>query len=175
MKQNKLKFKYLVLLSLVFFASSSITNCGGGSVDLGSGSDVVFDEPGSGDSNTAEVEDTGDECSDTGEAMTTGDISVEVSGTACLAPSPSSTETGVLILGCNSPTARTASDAAVDYVTVTCDTGSSEDSVVYFCSAGAVFRDNGETSLEISETATVECTVDGEGAATLTEDGLVIS
>ncbi|MBF0107178.1 MAG: hypothetical protein HQM16_17850 [Deltaproteobacteria bacterium] len=167
-------FPLLLVCTLFAFVQG---NCGADGVDLGGeatyDSANSNDEDDNSDSNTDSADST--DCTDTGEAMTTGDISVTVSGTPCNAPSPSSSTEGTLILGCDTPSDRDASAADVDYVTVSCGTGAGATEEIYYCTEGIVYNDNGGDGIAITASITVTCTIDGDGEATLSEEELVIS
>lgn len=118
---------------------------------------------------------TGSTCDDTGETVVTDYFTVEITGDACNAPSPSKTDTGDINLDCTQPEARDTSNSREDYATATCSDGTVSTSKIYYCVDGILYRDNGEdVATELYDITTLTCITD-DSEATITEGELIVS
>lgn len=121
-----------------------------------------------------------DACDDTEDTYATGDFAVAITGDLCQTPAPSVPEEESLILSCTTTEndeelARNTTDSTVDNTTVTCGTGDGAASVIYYCQDGVVYKEEVGEDAELYESITLDCEVDEEGEATMTEDELVVS
>lgn len=156
---GRLKQSFIITLCLTVFA------CGGGSVELG-GSSVDLDNSGGS---------TSTNCEDSGDSLTTGNITALQAGTICNTPTPSSAQSGTLILDCSQPENRTTTATTTDITTVSCGSGSGQASTNYYCENGIVIQDDGGSGTELFDQTQVTCTIDDDENATLSADELIVS
>lgn len=158
---------FLVLSVFYLWVAAPMLGCGSSNVSLS-------DDPDSGGSSGE------DSCDDTETTYATGDFAVTITGDLCRTPAPSIPEEGTLILSCTTTEddeelARNTTDSTVDNTAVTCGTGDGAASVTYYCQTGVVYKEEVGEDAELYESITLDCEVDEEGEATMTEEELVVS
>ena len=136
---------YRVLLvcipSLILIFSSA---CGGSNVNFDSTSPTSSEETSS--------------CDDTGDDVTTDNMTVTISGDVCNAPGATVNNTDEIIIDCSEP--RDTSVPDEDYVTATCGSGDNTDVEDYYCVDGIVYR--GSDDAELFDATLINCTEDAE-------------
>lgn len=153
---NALLYRVLsvgVSAAILVFNSS----CGGSNVNLGSTSPTTSSE------GTSSCEDTGDD-------VTTDNMTVTISGDVCDAPTATVNNTDEIIIDCSEP--RDTSVPDEDYVTATCGSGDNTDVEDYYCSDGLVYRTSDDT--ELFDATVITCTVDDEEVRIIEEEELIV-
>jgi hypothetical protein len=137
----------VALLYRVVSISISVTvlifnsSCGGSHVDFGP---------------TSPTESSS--CDDTGDDVTTDNMTVTISGDVCNAPTATVNQTDEIIIDCSEP--RDTSVPDEDYVTATCGSGDNTDVEDYYCSDGIVYRASDDT--ELFDVTLINCTEESE-------------
>lgn len=177
MKSQPSLFRLNFFTIAVLFSILCLYQCGGGQ-------GISFTNPtdnnnsggsGSSDSDSDSDADADAACSDDGSTVSTTNLTAEVSGEPCNTPSPSTAETGVILLDCGTPSpGRTTTDNEADFTTITCGTGGGADIAAYFCTDGVIFKDDGATTEELFETVEINCALDDNGNGTIIEGELII-
>lgn len=111
-------------------------------------------------------------CSESGSTVTSANLSIAITGTACDAPSASSSTDSVGILDC---TDRDTDDGDVDYATATCGSGDGAASVGYYCDTGIVIKKGDDADETLFAQTQITCTVDGSDVGSIDEEELVVS
>ncbi len=124
---------------LIFTAS-----CGGSNVDFDPTSPTSSEETTS--------------CEDTGDDVTTDNMTVTFSGDVCNAPTATVNQTDEIIIDCSEP--RTTSVPDEDFITATCGSGDNTDVEDYYCVDGIVYRASDDAEL-FGETL-INCTEESE-------------
>lgn len=135
--------RYQVLLigiSCLFLVFNS--SCGGSNVNF--------------DSDTPSSESAS--CDDTGDDVTTDNMTVTISGDVCDAPTATVNNTDEMIIDCSEP--RDTSVPDEDFVTATCGSGDNTDVEDYYCTDGIVYR--GSDDAELFDATLINCTEDSE-------------
>lgn len=97
-------------------------------------------------------------CSDTGDDVTTDNMTITISGDVCNAPQATVNNTDEIIIDCSEP--RTTSVPEEDYVSATCGSGDNTDTEDYYCADGVVYRGSDDT--ELFDATIITCTEDAE-------------
>lgn len=160
----------LVLATAYLWASAHMFGCGSTNVSLDT------DSPGGGGGGGSSSE----TCDDTEDSVSTGDFTATILGDLCDSPYPWVPTEGTLNLSCTTTEddeelARNTTDSTVDNTTVTCGTGDGATSVVYYCQDGIVYEEEVGADSELYDSITLDCEIDEEGEATMTEEELVVS
>lgn len=150
--------RYQVLLvgvSCLFLIFNS--SCGGSNVNFGSTSPTTSSEETS-------------SCEDTGDDVTTDNMTVTISGDVCDAPTATVNNTDEIIIDCSEP--RDTSVPDEDFVTATCGSGDNTDVENYYCSDGMVYRASDDA--ELFDATVITCTVDDEEVRIIEEEELIV-
>ena len=109
-------------------------------------------------------------CDDTGDDVTTDNMTVTISGDVCNSPTATVNNTDEIIVDCSEPRTTTVPDE--DFVTATCGSGDNTDVEDYYCVDGFVYRASDDTAL--FDATVLNCTTDDGDVRIIEESELIV-